>query len=377
MTDGPDPQGTEVLSAFERVDPPGWRVFVEEPLSEAFAPIQASISRTAGLLVVFLLVAIATSILLARNLARPIEAIQAAAAKVGSGSLDQRIEVSSRDELGALADEFNRMAARLEASYAGLEEQVEKRTRELATALGELDEKSSELEAASRHKSEFLANMSHELRTPLNAISGFSQVLRKGIFGAVNEKQAEYLDDILASARHLQSLIDDVLDLSKVEAGQLNLRIAPFSLPATLERGVVIVRDGATRRGVGISLSVDPMVDTVVGDERRVRQVVYNLLSNAVKFTPPGGAIDVRAARVDGEVRVSVTDDGPGIAPEDQVRIFEEFQQAAAGRQQREGTGLGLALSKKFVELHNGRVWVESQPGQGSTFVFTLPVGPK
>jgi signal transduction histidine kinase len=377
VTDGRDPQGTEVLSAFERVDPPGWRVFVEEPLSEAFAPIQASISRTAGLLVVFLLVAIATSILLARNLARPIEAIQAAAAKVGSGSLDQRIEVSSRDELGALADEFNRMAARLEASYAGLEEQVEKRTRELATALGELDEKSSELEAASRHKSEFLANMSHELRTPLNAISGFSQVLRKGIFGAVNEKQAEYLDDILASARHLQSLIDDVLDLSKVEAGQIDLRIAPFSLPATLERGVVIVRDGATRRGVGISLSVDPMVDTVVGDERRVRQVVYNLLSNAVKFTPPGGAIDVRAARVDGEVRVSVTDDGPGIAPEDQVRIFEEFQQAAAGRQQREGTGLGLALSKRFVELHNGRIWVESQPGQGSTFVFTLPVGPK
>jgi signal transduction histidine kinase len=148
-------------------------------------------------------------------------------------------------------------------------------------------------------------------------------------------------------------------------------------LPATLERGVVIVRGGATRRGVGISLSVDPMVDTVVGDERRVRQVVYNLLSNAVKFTPPGGAIDVRAARVDGEVRVSVTDDGPGIAPEDQVRIFEEFQQAAAGRQHREGTGLGLALSKRFVELHNGRIWVESQPGQGSTFVFTLPVGPK
>ncbi len=171
VTDGRDPKGTEVLSAFESVDPPGWRVFVEEPLSVAFAPIQAAIWRTAVLLVVFLLVAIATSVLLARNLARPIEAIQVAAAKIGSGSLDQRIDVSSSDELGALADEFNRMAARLEASYAGLEQQVEERTRELAGALAELDEKTRELEAASRHKSEFLANMSHELRTPLNAIS--------------------------------------------------------------------------------------------------------------------------------------------------------------------------------------------------------------
>ena len=222
-------------------------MFVEEPLSEAFAPIQAAIWRTAVLLVVFLLVAIATSVLLARNLARPIEAIQVAAAKIGSGSLDQRIDVSSRDELGALAEEFNRMAARLQASYAGLEQQVEERTRELADALAELDEKTRELEAASRHKSEFLANMSHELRTPLNAISGFSQVLRKELFGEINDKQAEYLDDILASSRHLLSLIDDVLDLSKVEAGQIELEVVPFSLPATLERGVVIVRERATQ----------------------------------------------------------------------------------------------------------------------------------
>ena len=329
-----------------------------------------------ALLVVFLLVAIATSVLLARNLARPIEAIQVAAAKIGSGSLDQRIEVSSRDELGALADEFNRMAARLEASYAGLEQQVEERTRELASALAELDEKTRELEAASRHKSEFLANMSHELRTPLNAISGFSQVLRKELFGEINEKQAEYLDDILASSRHLQSLIDDVLDLSKVEAGQIDLQVAPFSLPEALERGVVIVRERATREGVRLSLSSEPGVETVVGDERRIVQVIFNLLSNAVKFTPAGGTVDVAAARRDGEVRVSVTDTGPGIAPEDQDRIFEEFQQADAGKEQREGTGLGLALSKRLVELHGGRIWVDSERGQGSTFVFTLPARP-
>jgi signal transduction histidine kinase len=373
VTTGRDRAGTEVLSAFQSVKPPGWWVFVEEPLSEAFAPIESAIWRTVLLLVVFLLLAVSTSVLLARNLVRPIESIQAAAAKMGSGVLNQRIEISSRDELGALADEFNRMAARLQAFYAGLEHQVQERTRELAMALAELDEKSRELEAASHHKSEFLANMSHELRTPLNAISGFSQVLRKQLFGEINEKQAEYLDDILGSARHLLSLIDDVLDLSKVEAGLIDLRVAPFSLPAVLDRGVVVVRERAIKGGVRVSLSSEPGVDTVLGDERRVMQVIFNLFSNAVKFTPAGGTVDIAAAQRDGEVRVSVSDAGPGIAPEDQERIFEEFQQAAAGKEQHEGTGLGLALSKRLVELHGGRIWVESELGKGSTFVFTLP----
>jgi signal transduction histidine kinase len=362
-----------VLSAFEGVDPPGWWVFVEEPLSEAFAPIQAAIWRTAGLLVVFLLVAIATSVLLARNLARPIEAIQVAAAKIGSGSLDQRIEISSSDELGALAEEFNRMAARLQAYYIDLEREVQERTSELATAMTKLGEKSQELEAASHHKSEFLANMSHELRTPLNAITGFSQVLRKQLFGEINAKQAEYLEDILASSRHLLSLIDDVLDLSKVEAGQIELKLSPFSLLEALERGVVMVRERATTKRVRIGLSMSD-VDVITADERRVTQVVFNLLSNAVKFTPPGGTIDVDAAQVDGEIRISVTDTGPGIPSEDQGRIFEEFQQAAAGKEQREGTGLGLALSKRLVELHGGRIWVDSEPGRGSTFAFALPI---
>jgi signal transduction histidine kinase len=376
VTTGRDPDGNEVLSAFQRIDPPGWWVFVEEPLSVAFAPIESAIWRTALLLVVFLLVAVVTSVLLARNLVRPIELIQVAAAKIGSGALDQRIDISSRDELGALAEEFNRMAARLQASYVGLEQQVQERTRELATALGKLDEKTRELEAASDHKSEFLADMSHELRTPLNAISGFSQVLRKQLLGEINEKQAEYLDDILASSRHLLSLIDDVLDLAKVEAGQIELEVMPFSLREALERGVVIVRERATREDVRVSVSSDPGVDTVMGDERRIRQVVFNLLSNAVKFAPAGSTVDVAAARVDGQVQVSVSDSGPGIALEDQARIFQEFQQAAAGRDQREGTGLGLALSRRLVELHGGHIWVDSEVGKGSTFAFTLPMPP-
>jgi signal transduction histidine kinase len=214
------------------------------------------------------------------------------------------------------------------------------------------------------------------LRTPLNAISGFSQVLRKQLLGEINDKQAEYLDDILASARHLLSLIDDVLDLAKVEAGHIELEVTPFSLRVALERGVVIVRERATREDVRITLSSDPGVDTVTGDERRIRQVVFNLLSNAVKFAPAGSTVDVAAARLDGHVRVSISDTGPGVAPEDQERIFEEFQQAAAGKEQGEGTGLGLALSKRLVELHGGRFWVDSELGKGSTFVFTLPAQP-
>jgi signal transduction histidine kinase len=230
-----------------------------------------------------------------------------------------------------------------------------------------------ELETASRHKSEFLANMSHELRTPLNAIIGFSQLLRERLFGEINPKQEEYLDDILSSSNHLLSLINDVLDLSKVEAGQVELDIADFSLHETLERGVVMVRDRAVRNGVALSLQLGPNIDDVRGDERRVRQVVFNVLSNAVKFTPAGGNVVVASTRENGEVRVSVTDTGPGIAVEDQERIFEEFQQTDVGAKQREGTGLGLAVSKRLVELHGGRIWVESELGRGSRFVFTLP----
>ncbi len=254
----------------------------------------------------------------------------------------------NRDELGSLAANVNRMNDELRRLYG-------------------------ELETASRHKSEFLANMSHELRTPLNAIIGFSQVLRQRLFGEVNEKQEEYLDDILSSGNHLLSLINDVLDLSKVEAGQVELEVATFSLREALERGVVMVRERASKSDVRLSLELAPDVDIVRGDERRVRQVVFNLLSNAVKFTPPGGSVSVAATRVDAEVQVSVTDTGAGIAPEDQERIFEEFQQTDVGVQQREGTGLGLALSKRLVELHGGRIWVESELGQGSRFVFTLP----
>jgi signal transduction histidine kinase len=239
----------------------------------------------------------------------------------------------------------------------------------------EIEDKSRQLEAASRHKSEFLANMSHELRTPLNAVIGFSEVLIQRMFGALNDKQDEYLKDIYASGQHLLSLINDILDLSKIEAGRMELAPAPFHLPTALENAVTLVRERAARHGIALQLDLDPRLGEVVGDERKVKQVLLNLLSNAVKFTPEGGRISLKAGQRDGAVEISVTDTGVGIAPEDQAAIFEEFRQVGSDEtRKQEGTGLGLTLAKKFVELHGGRIWVESKLGTGSTFTFTLPV---
>ncbi len=239
----------------------------------------------------------------------------------------------------------------------------------------EIADKSRQLEAASRHKSEFLANMSHELRTPLNAVIGFSEVLLQRMFGALNDKQDEYLKDIYASGQHLLSLINDILDLSKIEAGRMELAPAPFHLPTTLENAVTLVRESASRHGITLQLDIDPRLGELVGDERKVKQVLLNLLSNAVKFTPEGGRISLKAGWKDGLLEIAVTDTGIGIAAEDQAAVFEEFRQVGSDEtRKQEGTGLGLTLAKKFVELHGGRIWVESEPGRGSTFTFTLPL---
>ncbi len=237
----------------------------------------------------------------------------------------------------------------------------------------EIADKSAQLEAASRHKSEFLANMSHELRTPLNAIIGFSEILAEKMFGDINEKQTEYLQDILESGRHLLSLINDILDLSKIEAGRMELEVSEFDLPQAIDNALILVRERASRRGIRLGSTVDPRLGMIGGDERKVKQVLLNLLSNALKFTPEGRRIDVGARVHDGAAEVSVADTGIGIAPEDQDAVFEEFRQVGTADKKAEGTGLGLALSRKFIELHGGRIWVRSELGAGSTFTFTLP----
>jgi len=245
----------------------------------------------------------------------------------------------------------------------------------------EIEDKSRQLEAANRHKSEFLANMSHELRTPLNAIIGFSEVLAEQMFGDVNDKQMEYLKDIHSSGQHLLALINDVLDLSKIEAGKMELDLSCFDLGLLLEHSATLVRERAQRHGLSLELDVGDGLGEWVADARKVKQIVVNLLSNAVKFTPNGGSVSVRARHLNGVdgragdwAEVSVTDTGVGIASEDQAMVFEEFRQAGGDvLRKAEGTGLGLALVKRFVELHGGAVTLDSAPGHGSTFRFTLP----
>jgi signal transduction histidine kinase len=238
----------------------------------------------------------------------------------------------------------------------------------------EIEEKSRQLEVASQHKSEFLANMSHELRTPLNAIIGFSEVLSEKMFGELNEKQEEYLKDIYASGTHLLSLINDILDLSKVEAGRMELELTDFHLPQAIENALTLVRERVGRRGIALTHRMDERLGEIRGDERKIKQVLLNLLSNALKFTPEGGRVEVWAGMMDGMAEISIADTGVGIAPEDQGAIFEEFRQVGTAEKKAEGTGLGLTLCRKFVELHGGKIWVKSQLGAGSTFTFTIPV---
>jgi two-component system, NtrC family, sensor kinase len=238
----------------------------------------------------------------------------------------------------------------------------------------EIEDKSRQLEVASQHKSEFLANMSHELRTPLNAIIGFSEVLTDRMFGELNEKQEEYLKDIYASGTHLLSLINDILDLSKIEAGRMELELTDFDLPQAIDNALMLIRERAGRRSLTLHKDVDAGVSQVQGDERKIRQVVLNLLSNAIKFTPEGGRIELAVVPKDGCVEVSVNDTGVGIAPDDQEKVFEEFSQVGTADKKAEGTGLGLTLCRKFIELHGGRIWVKSELGAGSTFSFTIPV---
>jgi len=238
----------------------------------------------------------------------------------------------------------------------------------------EIQDKSRQLEIANQHKSEFLANMSHELRTPLNAIIGFSEVLLERMFGELNEKQDDYLKDIFTSGKHLLSLINDILDLSKIEAGRMELDLGDFDAAQALANAMVLIRERAQTHGINLTLEADPLIGEICADERKFKQILLNLLSNAVKFTPDGGKVALRAKAIGSGIEVAVTDTGVGISAEDQLVVFDEFKQV--GRHytnKHEGTGLGLALTKRFVELHGGTLRLDSEPGVGSTFTFTLP----
>jgi signal transduction histidine kinase len=476
-----------------------------------------------------------------RRLSRPIQTLQAGAARIGAGALDQRIEVRTGDEFEVLAEQFNSMAAQLQESYANLEQKVEARTRELTEALGqlqalgevsravsstlnlgtvlntivtravqlsgttggavydydeatrefhlrvayqigddliesirgapirlgegalgvaavtrvptqvldildereyglarlrpilarlgyrsllavpllreerivgglvvlrrepgafaapvvhllqtfatqsvlaienarlfrEIEEKGRQLESASKHKSQFLANMSHELRTPLNAILGYTELILDRIYGEVGEEVREVLVRLEKSGRHLLALINDVLDLSKIEAGQLTLSLNDYSVKDIVQTVVTGMESLAADKKLTLRSNLPPELPLGRGDERRITQVFLNLIGNAIKFTDVG-EITVRVTTSNGAFVVAVADTGPGIAPEDQEKIFQEFQQGDnSSTRKKGGTGLGLSIARHIVEMHGGRIWVESTPGKGSTFWFTLPV---
>jgi signal transduction histidine kinase len=298
---------------------------------------------------VSLVLALVLGLALGFSIIRPIRAIGSRVERIAAGDFTGHVQIDNRDELGALAANVDRMNDQLGRLYA-------------------------DLQAANRHKSEFLSNMSHELRTPLNAIIGFSEVLLERLFGDLNAKQTDYLKDILESGKHQLALVNDILDLSKVEAGRMELQLSMFSLQAVIDSGITMVRETAANSGVALEVACDPRADTIEADERKVRQVIFNLLSNAVKFTPTGGTVSVRTRGLPDTVEVSVDDTGIGIAPEDQGRIFEEFGQANEGKSREGSTGLGLTLAKRFVELHGGVMTLKSAVGQGSTFTFVLPL---
>ena len=238
----------------------------------------------------------------------------------------------------------------------------------------EIQDKSRQLEVASQHKSQFLANMSHELRTPLNAILGYTELMADGIYGELPEKTMGVLKRLESNGRHLLGLINDVLDLSKIEAGQLMLDLSDYSLEDIAQTVRSTLEPLAADKKLAFKVEVAPKMPAGYGDGRRLTQVLINLVGNAIKFTDAGEVV-IKAAATDGSFHLSVRDTGPGISAADQAKLFQEFQQADnAITRKKGGTGLGLAISKRIVEMHGGKIWVESQVGQGSTFSFTVPV---
>jgi signal transduction histidine kinase len=537
-------QGREVLTSYAEIAPLGWLVFVELPIDEAYAPLRATITRTALLLLAAFGLALLGGMFLVRKMVVPIQALRAGAARIGRGDLGQRISIKTGDELESLADQFNEMADKLKDSYANLEAKVEVRTRELeqstrelkqlvlelralgevsqavnstlnlenvlttivakavqlsstiagsiyvfdeqrqkfelhatygmdaatiaafsehfdtgsryvdlalarqepiqipdfrdepksltrdlmldsgyravliapllwqdsiigllvvrrkepgafpkttidllktfaaqsvqaiqnARLFSELHEKSRQVEIESRHKSQFLANMSHELRTPLNAILGYTELVLDRIYGDIPDRMRGVMERVEINGRHLLRLINDVLDLTKIEAGQLTLEMTDYSLKNVVGGVLDTVEPLAAEKRIKLKGEISPNLPLARGDERRIAQVLLNLVGNAIKFTDSGEVL-VRASKMDRSLVIAVRDTGSGISEADQGKIFGEFQQADnSSIRTKGGTGLGLSIAKRIIEMHGGGIWVESTLGQGSTFSFTLPI---
>jgi signal transduction histidine kinase len=527
-----------VLVSHTRIPSVGWTVLVERPLTEAYEPLLVSLARTGGVLLVVCAMVVGAAVVLGRRVVRPVEVLRRGAARLAAENLNARLELKTGDEFEGLAEEFNRMADRLQNAYAGLEQKVAERTQALKQSLDEVrglgdtiravsssldlqrvlqtivvhatelsrsdggviyefdeasqafcfraghlfrpefitmlkeapptlrdsilgraavsgqpeqipdvtadtsyalrdlvliegyrsllaiptiqdgrliggivvvrrseggfadqeidllqtfangttiaidnarlffevERKNTALQQASQHKSQFLANMSHELRTPLNAILGYNQLILNNIYGDISGKMRTVLTRVQGNGRHLLKLINDVLDLSKIEAGQLTLTFADYSIKQVVQNVSAAVEPLVTEKKLGFKIEVPPDLPSGCGDERCLTQVLLNLVGNAIKFTDVGEVM-INVSAANGAFILSVRDTGPGIDLTDQIRIFEEFQQADSSiTKKKGGTGLGLSIARHIIEMHGGRIWVESSIGNGATFFFTVPV---
>jgi signal transduction histidine kinase len=347
------------------------------------APLQDALRRSlltvAGIGLLVVIVTLIALSIRATRLLRPIEQLRLGAARIGGGDLAQRISVKSGDEFEALADQFNDMAGRLQESYAGLEHKVETRTRELAQSVSELRALGQQLEVASQHKSQFLANMSHELRTPLNAIIGYSEILQEDVADLGQQNLVDDLKKIESSGRHLLGLINDILDLSKVEAGKMDVFIEEIEIAPLLEEVRAIIVPLAEKNGNTIEFSLADNLGTMRTDRTKLKQSLLNIFSNGSKFTQ-NGRLTLVAERIETDkpmVRFAISDTGIGMTEEQLGRLFQAFSQAEASTTKKYGgTGLGLAITRNFCQMLGGEVSVTSKPGQGSTFTITLPDAP-
>ena len=358
-----NPLGVEVMAAVKGVPTAGWYVAVALPTAEAFSPIRDMQQRLLFAALFLCLLAGALSWWMVRHQLSPmLTAIKALTALSDTTQQPHPLPITSHDEIGELIGGFNHLLATLKQREQALRASEEIRLKNL------------QLEEASRVKSEFLATMSHELRTPLNAIIGFSEALKDGQMGPLTPDQHEYIGDIYTSGEHLLSLINDILDLSKVESGMMTLELEPIELQALLQNSLSMVKEKAMQHHLKLTLLAAPELPELVADPRKLKQIVFNLLSNAVKFTPDGGSVTLAAQQVAGMLELSVTDTGIGISQEDQARLFQPFSQIDSSLSRHyQSTGLGLVMVKRLAELHGGSAGLTSAPGQGARFWVRIP----
>ena len=331
------------------------------------ADVAAAARRTqllmAGFVVVAILLALLLGFVISWSFILPVQQAHGFLTEVARGNFQATVKVFNRDEFGVLADRMNQMSQELHQLYE----------KQRAAGL-ELQRLNGQLIEASKAKSEFLANMSHELRTPMNAILGFIEMLLDDLYGEVPENLREPLTDVQVNGKHLLNLINDVLDLSKIEAGRMELALSEYSVQDVIEVVCASLQSLAAEKGLKFSASAQKGIPLAYGDGKRVTQCLLNLAGNALKFTKQG-QVEISVERMDGLLRYRVSDTGIGIPPDQLEQVFTEFRQVdAAITREYGGTGLGLSITKKFVELHGGRIWIESELGQGSRFFFEIPL---